>query len=419
MVPDGTLFARAVLGLAGPFTAGTMNPDLVLRLEEALALLPAADSPERAAVLCRLGMEHYWGGERARMESLAREGLEMARRTEDPHTLAAALNVASVLWDSPADTEIRLDVMQEAVDITRAAHDADAEVLARTFLVWAQMEMGDMSGFEETMEANRATAVATRLPRPRWYAALWDATLALWRGEISATEALMIEALSVGHSFDAEGATTAYGAQLVAVRREQGRLAEIESIVQTMVADFPAVPAWRSALALVLAEQGKCDEARTELDVLTRDDCALIPRDNVLLIALALVADSAFLASSPQHADIVYPMLLPFEHRFITVAAIDCWGSVARALGACAATAGRYDVAVAHFERAVCDDERTGGVRNLMRTQWGLAHALLHRDAPGDAARAADLVASTAARCDELEMVSLAGRVRALVEVSA
>src|SRR6185503_5921873 len=54
--------------------------------------------------------------------------------------------------------------------------------------------------------------------------------------------------------------------------------------VEALVADHPAVPAWRAARAMVLAEIGRDVEARRDLGRLALADFADVPRDMLWLV---------------------------------------------------------------------------------------------------------------------------------------
>ena len=232
-VTDGVVLARAALGRAGLFTTGAMDAENVSRLEEALRHLPEGDSCERAQVLCRLGMELYWGGDRQRMEALAGEGFEMARRIGDPVALGPALNVAAILYDSPADTERRLDLMQEAVKVAESSRDAATATLARGLAAWAHLEMGDIVGFEDTIDAGAAMVAESRLPSTMWWVPVWRANCALLRGDVAEAERLAFESFMLGQAADDIASLQTFGAQMFVIRRDQDRLGELEGNVRS------------------------------------------------------------------------------------------------------------------------------------------------------------------------------------------
>jgi tetratricopeptide (TPR) repeat protein len=409
---DEVLLARAALGWAGPFTTGTMDKAIVALLEEALAALPSDDSSARAQVMCRLSFELYWGGDRERMRELATTALDIARRLDDQRTLGAVLNVAALLYDGFAQGERRLELSQEAVRAAEAAHDGSTAHLARSFATWAQLELGDRAGWDRTVAEGSAKARELRLPRMLWYVPLWQATAALMAGEIAQAEQLAMETLQLGQAADDLGAMQIFGVQMFSIRREQGRLAEFDALVRNMIDDFPAVPAWQGALALLLAELHHDEEAIAYLDILCADGLARVPRDNAWAASITLVGEASYLVNSAEHAAPVYDVLREFGHRFVSVGQAECYGSVQRILGQAAAACGRSDDAVVHFEQGIDADLGMGGVRSALRGRAGLVGALLDRDGPGDAARAAQLITDGVPHAERLGLVSIAERLR-------
>ena len=90
-------FARAALGHSGGVWAryGTGDTASAHLLEEALALLPEADSALRAQVLARLGGVLYFSSDsEARGSSLIEAAVAMAHRVGDDDALATALSAA-------------------------------------------------------------------------------------------------------------------------------------------------------------------------------------------------------------------------------------------------------------------------------------------------------------------------------------
>ena len=83
-------------------------------------------------------------------------------------------------------------------------------------------------------------------------------------------------------------------------------------------------------------------------------------------------------------------------------------GPVARYLGICAATTGRWDEAASHFEDAIAMNARVGARPQLAHTRYDYGRMLLARDGPGDGTRAADLLAVAASSFRELGMDSWA-----------
>src|SRR4029079_9805465 len=86
----------------------------------------------------------------------------------------------------------------------------------------------------------------------------------------------------------AENAANAYAQAMFNIRREQGRLVEVEPALRRFIDIYPMLQAWRAALALLLVELGRLDEARAEFETVAADE---LPRDANWLIAVTLLAE--------------------------------------------------------------------------------------------------------------------------------
>ena len=101
-----------------------------------------------------------------------------------------------------------------------------------------------------------------------WNAAVWRAMRSLLAGHLDQADALASEALSSGIRPEGITAPQYYAVQLLAIRREQLRMAELEPAVRELVVTNPHRPAWRAGLATLLCETDRFEEAAAELDVL-------------------------------------------------------------------------------------------------------------------------------------------------------
>src|SRR5262249_59308881 len=160
-------------------------------------------------------------------------------------------------------------------------------------------------------------------------------------------------------------------------------------------AAFPAIHGWRSALAFLHADAGRLDAARSILAVVARDGYAYVRRDVHYLPSLALLAETAGLTGDVERAGELYALLAPYADRNVVVTwwSAMCAGSVERYLGILAATAGRTDVAAAHFERALFPNQRLGLRAETAHTKVDHAGLLLDRDDSGDLEPAMQLLA--------------------------
>ena len=102
---------------------------------------------------------------------------------------------------------------------------------------------------------------------------------ALMQGRFADSERLAQEALAIGQRLQTENAAGIFGLQMFTLRREQGRLKELEPVVRYFVQQHSVAGAWRPGLALIYSELGRTEEARAEFEHLAQHDFTDIPRD--------------------------------------------------------------------------------------------------------------------------------------------
>jgi hypothetical protein len=78
---------------------------------------------------------------------------------------------------------------------------------------------------------------------------------------------------------------------MFALRREQGRLKEIEPVVRQFVEQNSAAAAWRPGLAVICSELGLRADARAEFESLAQHDFAELPRDALWMGTMTYLAD--------------------------------------------------------------------------------------------------------------------------------
>jgi tetratricopeptide (TPR) repeat protein len=228
---------------------------------------------------------------------------------------------------------------------------------------------------------------------------------ALLAGRFGEVEPLSREAAQLGKRVQDPNASQAHVLQLIALRREQGRLEEMREPVEEHVARFGAIPGWRCVQAYVHAELGDDDRARAELDAFGEGDFAALPLDGLWLGGIALLAEAAATTRDVRHAEALYQRLLPYANRNVAIGwASVCVGSASRHLGLLAGLLGRRHAAAGHFEDALALNTRMSAEPWVARTELGYGELLL--DA-GDDARGRALLARARDRGAALGMVGL------------
>jgi hypothetical protein len=191
----------------------------------------------------------------------------------------------------------------------------------------------------------------------------------------------------------------------------------VEQAVRNFIDLYPMLVAWRAALALLLLELGRRDEARAEFEQLADGE---LPRDANWLIGVTLLAEVCGALGDGERAEALYAQLEPYAGRNVVVGrAATCNGAASRLLGILAAAMGSWELAEGHFISALAMHERMGARPWVARTQLAYAEMLLTRRRRGDKARARELLADAVVIADALGMGVVAQRARDLVPAGA
>jgi tetratricopeptide (TPR) repeat protein len=418
---DPVLLSRGALGVAGPWSAlSRSDPGRVSLLEEALEALPDEDSPLRARLLARMSLELYYAGEPELRLALSEEAMEIASRIGDPRTLATCLDARHYALWLPENVEERLEVAAELRRVAEETGDPELELQGAGWTIIDLMELGDIDGVDIQIAAASKLAEALHRPIWLWWTSLFRAARAQLAGEFDLAEQLTQETLAIGQRGQAENALHYYAQAMFNIRREQGRLAEVEGAVRGFIELYPAIPAWRAALALLLVELGRPDEARSEFEQVAKGGFAAFPRDANWLISITLTAEVCGALADASHAEELYRLLEPYAGRNVLVGRnATCNGSASRLLGILAAARGEYELAEQHFEEAQRMHVAMGARPWHARTQVAYAEMLLARRGSGDVERATEMLADAILVADALGMVVLAERARRLVPAPA
>lgn len=418
---DVEQLGRAAVGMAGRGDVHVrFDREVVDLLEEALRRLPVEDGVLRARLLARLARVLYYSGPRERVRAAAAEGLAIARRLGQTWLLANALDAQHfALWE-PAPTAPKLAVANELVACAQSAGLRESEAAGHCWRFADLLERGDLPAALRALDAYVELATELRQPFFLWRAAVHRTALALLQGRFADAEAASAEAMTLGARLSSRTPALIAGIHHYLVRREQGRLDELEPMLRAMAEQNATMPAFRAALAHFFAEAGRRDEARAELDAVALGGLSSFPRDaNWLSMMGELAAVATFVGDTARAAEL-YEQLVPFADQVIVTGVADvCEGSVARHLGTLAATLGRFEDAERHFARAAALDTALGARPYVARGGLEHAYMLAARGAPGDTLAATRLAAEAAALAETLGMTRVAAMAQALVAALA
>jgi hypothetical protein len=377
-----------------------------------LGALGGEDTPLRARLLARLALELYYAGDPARRLALSEEAVALARGLDDPHTLAACLDARHYALWRPETVQERLAVASELRRLAETVGDPELELEGAGWTVVDLLELGDVAGADIQIAAASRLAAALHRPLYEWWTSLFRCARAQIDGRFDEAERLAIETLEIGRRGHAENAVHVFAQAMFNIRREQGRLAEVEDTVHGFIARYPAVPAWRCSLALLHVELGRLEAARTEFDALAAAGFDVLPRDAQWLIGMTLLAEVCGRLGDAERAAELYALLQPFAGRNVVVGrAATCNGSVSRHLGILAGLRGEWARAERHFGDALAMHAAMGALPFVARTQVAWGEMELAR---GAAAAGRARLREAAVLADKLGMAAVAVRARAL-----
>jgi tetratricopeptide (TPR) repeat protein len=214
------------------------------------------------------------------------------------------------------------------------------------------------------------------------------------------------ESVRLAERAGAPEAQAHFTAQLVAIRREQGRLDELLPQIARLAGGGPDAIAWRSVLPLAHLDAGDRARARAAFD---RACGSPRPRGLLWLTATAWLCEAAVELGDAEGSERLYSELAPYADRLIQWTFTGNAGSVRRVLGRAAALAGRRDEASEHFERAMERHAALGAEALLARTRTDYGELLL-QGTPADRGRAAGLLRAGAVTARRLGMARVAAR---------
>jgi class 3 adenylate cyclase/tetratricopeptide (TPR) repeat protein len=393
--------ARAAIGIGGGQTfdipAFTVDSELVAVLEEALEALGPEDGGMRARVLGRLAVALYFSEDREGREQMSLEAVDIARRVGDNAALAYALSARRFALWGPEAADERLEVATEIISLAESIADRDLQLLGHRWRIVTLLELGDTEAVWRQIDSYATIAEELKQPYQLWFAEVFRAMRASLEGQLEEAESMMHRALDTGSRVQGEHAVQFFAAQLLVLRDHQGRLHEMEPAIRAYAEQFPTAAPVRAALAFILADMGKEDESRSELEVASEGDFANIPRDTTWLLTLSMLARTAATVNDLPRAQALYDQFEPYaDHSIVTGPAIVCLGAAARYLGLLAGVLGRREDAERHFNQAIELNTRMGARPYLAHTLREYGEMLLRIGGADDRDRALDLLESAA-----------------------
>jgi tetratricopeptide (TPR) repeat protein len=339
-------------------TIGDVDTEQIAVLEAALDAVGDADGPERAQLLAMLATELLFDPDEARRTALSDEAMAIAHRIGDHRTLLRVTTDRFMAVNRPETAAERLADLDEAV----AAIEDEDDFLSFMSVRWrtnARLTFGDVEGAREDAEYCLRLAEKTHEPLRQWVAQFPQMQLAHLAGDLERFERLANDMLELGTRAGQADTMTFYAAALVALRHEQGRMAEMQPLYAQAVAEHPRMPAWRGGLALADVEAGQEEEGRELLRAATELRFTDLPRDAYWLVGLAQWAEAAAKLGERDACAQLYDLLVPFRDQLIDQGA-GVWRTVAHHLALLSIALGDREQAERDVAHALALHERVG-----------------------------------------------------------
>ena len=349
------IIAAVLANSRGWFSDATaIDHERVASIETALAMCGPADSGVRAPLLAAWATENARDtGVRAEALQASAEALRLAEELGDRATLALALDrrytVLYALFEQPAEC---LRLAERLMDHSRTSGDKPTRLSASICLAQASMRFGGFHVADRYLQQAAQLADVLERPAQRWLVAGWQASRTAMRGQLDRAEELVRDNLELGLRSDQGDAATWFTGQLFTIRLLQGRLPEmLDDVTDQVATAAEAIPAWRAAMAVVLANSGGRGDAEAVLEELAVDSFAALPRDIVWLNGMSYLSMVCETIERADIAENLYQALAPYSGMVATNGTIDS-GPVDLRLGALAHLTGNPDLARQHLESA-------------------------------------------------------------------
>ncbi len=361
--------------------------------EEALAGLGGEATQLRAVVASSLAQRLADSpGAESRRETLLGEALGITTGKDDArarHFVLEACSTARTSFDAAPQRAAWAD---EMVDLGRSMGSPIAETQGLSYRWGVRLNRGDLVGATADLEQIEEIAGRHRWPRMEWSANGHRAVAELIDGRLESAEEVILRTAEMIGEFGNAQSTAIFGIQLAALRREQGRLGELEALVDRVVEASPVFSWTKGVLAGELGDRaafaGLLRATFEGAEGPRRHGSPVLrtPGACWLVYACDKLGDATFAAELAGEFG-------GMEESWPIVGAAAMWtfGSLHRAIGMLELLQQRPSSAVTALERAVRSHDQPGAALLRAWTSYDLARALAQRERPGDRDRSACL----------------------------
>ncbi len=357
------LVGRALLGIVEVMRDGALTHEtLHVRVEAALQALPTTDTILRARLLAALLIAGYLKKSAAQRLAVYEEAIGMARRLDDPETLAMVLHSSHWTISQGTRPDKALDAATELLNVAQRANHGEKLLDGKLWRASYLLTLGRRNEFDAEIQDYHRTAMRLHHPLHIWWAQVGSCNRAMMDGCIAEAERLAKEVLTSGLPLQGLIAESVFAIQLLTISLEKEgeprhqAIRDAMDIIRKILQLVPSHLAWRVPLIFAELEAGMVTEARTSFDRLANEGFEKIPDDQVLLGVLAVLGKVACTLGDRARARTLYDLLKPHAGRHVGVASVSAyWGPISYYLGLLAASLAEAETARRHFEEAITE----------------------------------------------------------------
>jgi tetratricopeptide (TPR) repeat protein len=322
-------------------------------LERALAAYDGQTDADAALLIATLVAEINYDTNvpMERRLDLADRAIAMARAIGEPRVLAEVLLRTARANLVPSRAALAPGLLAEAVDLADQVGDPTLAALVRNFANASYLGIGQVDRARRYL-AEAVDITASGCP-PLVQAMIRANTVQhlLYQGRMTEAIKTNDEFLEFAQQLGMADVDQWWAANAMVTAFLQGRIGELADAAGEFAEQLSDSITWRYSHAWMLAEAGRLSEARQVVDdhALGRPEAFAI--DDLTIVAWSYLAMLALLLDDPDLGAAAEAVLQPCQHLWISIQ-IFVNGPALWALGACAATQGRYDEADQLFERA-------------------------------------------------------------------
>jgi class 3 adenylate cyclase/tetratricopeptide (TPR) repeat protein len=388
---DADLLVAAAVGSAqGDIRLAEADNERIGLLKAGLAALGSTNDSLRARLLVGLA-EATDAREWMQRRDLAVEAITIARDLSDDATLVDVMYKGYGFRCEPESLSTRLVETEEAIALADRLNDVPGRLQSRWNRRHACLEAGDIEEAERRLEEFHLLVNQTGLPFWQWGDAVTRCGRLTWSGDLVGAEAANEEALDIGTRTANPHVLGTYGAMLLEIRAQQGRVDEVADLFIQAAEDNPAMSSLRAVVVITYFELGRLEEAKALFETDVANAFEQFPRDLTWTAVMSQCGDSAVDLRHDRAAQLVYEKLRPFAD-LVAFPMGTIVGALARPLGRLAHLLGDRQEAESLFRSALSTHERFDAPYLIARTKLDYADLLVDRAEASDAAKAREMV---------------------------